>query len=158
MAYQDFWNPDRVQVLRQEWQDGATGSEIARIIGTTRSAIMGKVSRLRKDDRLGSAEVRAKALRSRTKKPAHRDRAKAVPKPKNAPRAIIAPIPPPAIIEGGVPFMELGHEHCRAVVGHDGFLARFCGGPKTVRIVRGKPNMSAYCDDHHNQYHQPDRR
>lgn len=41
-----FWTPERVDYLVRKWAEGYSGGVIARELGTTRNAIVGKVSRL----------------------------------------------------------------------------------------------------------------
>jgi hypothetical protein len=42
-----FWTPARDKRLLQEWADGRSAAEIARTLGTTRNAVIGRSSRLR---------------------------------------------------------------------------------------------------------------
>ena len=48
------WTPESEQKLKKLWKDGLTGSEIAKFFGTTRSAILGKVHRLKLETRATS--------------------------------------------------------------------------------------------------------
>ena len=45
------WTPDSELKLKKLWKEGLTGSEIAKFFGTTRSAILGKVHRLKLEAR-----------------------------------------------------------------------------------------------------------
>jgi|GraSoiStandDraft_4_1057263.scaffolds.fasta_scaffold429464_2 transposase len=42
-----FWTPARDKRLLQEWADGRSAAEIAKTLGTTRNAVIGRSSRLR---------------------------------------------------------------------------------------------------------------
>lgn len=148
---ESFWNPDRVKLLHTQWLEGATGSKIAAVLGCTRSAVMGKISRLRRKARLDEAPRAIIVAARKPKRRYGRLRSGQHPTSPPAPRK---PIPPPSIIEGGVALLDLKPDHCRAVVGHDGYLARFCGINVTTNVVRGQPKTSAYCAGHHAEYHQ----
>ncbi|HWL06752.1 MAG TPA: GcrA family cell cycle regulator [Xanthobacteraceae bacterium] len=40
------WTEERVDLVKRRWSEGATGSQIATEIGTTRNSIIGKINRL----------------------------------------------------------------------------------------------------------------
>lgn len=159
------WTPEQVQTLQTEWHDGATGSQIGALLGVTRSAIMGKVSRLRQKAGIDDAARSAGLVRRKRRMGAQNGRGRSnkvalVPRstrPIMQPEAPSAPIVMPSPVEGGVPLLDLKAEHCRAVIardpGSDG-LARFCGGQVTVRLIRGKMHVSSYCAGHHKLFHQ----
>ena len=51
------WTPDSELKLKKLWKEGLTGSEIAKFFGTTRSAILGKVHRLKLEARSVSKKI-----------------------------------------------------------------------------------------------------
>ena len=67
-----IWNDEKVQKLRQLWADGFSGSEIAKKLKTTRSAILGKAHRLNLQSRTSgrSKVVAPKTIAVVRKKPA----------------------------------------------------------------------------------------
>lgn len=54
-----IWNDEKVQKLRQLWADGFSGSEIAKKLKTTRSAILGKARRLQLSNRVLGAKKKS---------------------------------------------------------------------------------------------------
>ena len=40
------WTPERLSTLERLWRDGQTGGEIAKVLGVTRNAVMGRIHRL----------------------------------------------------------------------------------------------------------------
>lgn len=47
MAFQkNAWSEDNLSTVRRMWEEGKTASEISKVIGKTRSAVLGKVRRL----------------------------------------------------------------------------------------------------------------
>ena len=55
------WTPELELKLKELWRKGLTGSEIAKSFGTTRSAILGKVHRLKLEARTVSKKTTATA-------------------------------------------------------------------------------------------------
>ena len=53
------WTPEREEKLKELWKKGLTGSEIAKTFNTTRSAILGKVHRLKLEARAVSKKTLA---------------------------------------------------------------------------------------------------
>jgi len=76
----DSWTAERVELLRRLWADGETAAAIAdRLGGMTRSAVLGKVFRLRlrTEDSTPAAQIQrvtASALGEKTAAPARRRR------------------------------------------------------------------------------------
>ena len=65
MSTNASWSSERVELLKQFFQAGLTCAQIAREIGVTRNAVIGKMSRLglsRPKDVIGRQLRRAKAL------------------------------------------------------------------------------------------------
>lgn len=54
------WTPDSELKLKKLWKDGLTGSEIAKVFSTSRSAILGKVHRLKLEARIVSRKPEGK--------------------------------------------------------------------------------------------------
>jgi hypothetical protein len=128
MGHQTTWDAKEEETLRQLWPS-ASASVIARALHRTRSAICGKIARMK-------LHRRAMAVsRSPRKKPAE-------PKPARK-RATIKLAPINLTSTKPVPFLKAKSFHCRAVLderGEDG-LALFCG----ARKVSGSP----WCARHH---------
>ena len=51
------WNTEKENKLKELWKKGQTGSEIAKILGTSRSAILGKVHRLKLESRTTTNKI-----------------------------------------------------------------------------------------------------
>lgn len=136
------WSEERIDTLRDLWRSGYSASDIARTIGVSRSAVLGKVHRLelphRKAPQPRPVKSKAEVKRDRNRFTPTRRYAKA---PMPSPR----PLPPPVIIEAnprGVTLFDLQSGDCRWPMGdpHDpGFL--YCGD--NVR------DGSSYCAAHH---------
>lgn len=48
MRADDVWANNRIAILKQMWADGATAAAIAECLGISRSAVLGKIFRLRR--------------------------------------------------------------------------------------------------------------
>jgi GcrA cell cycle regulator len=130
------WTSDRVTALRRMWAEGLSGGQIAaRLGGTTRNAVIGKVHRL-------GLSKRATTVRTKSRRP-RQLRTPAVPRPP-APRQVPYVPPEELVIPPAerVAFGDLESRHCHWPIGdpHDADFA-FCGRP----AARGRP----YCDYHH---------
>lgn len=98
------WTPDQTETLRSMWLAGATGTEIGDKLGTSRSAIMGKIRRL--------GLIRS-PIRHAPKRP--KKLGKPAPKFPFMARVVRKPAPPkPA---GPVHFRDLKDHHCRWIPG-----------------------------------------
>lgn len=145
------WSEERIAQLKRFHQDGLTSSQIAREIGVTRNAVIGKLSRLglsRPRDVVRAQQKRAaKLLRPR------RARFSIVAKNGALAPAFAAPPPPAAtptapaievapVFEGrGCTLLELSHGKCRwPIDGPDGKEVFFCGNDR----VEGLPYCSAH--------------
>lgn len=123
---QDFWTPERIEILQKIRAAGGSQREAALSLGVSRSAIAGKWHRL------------GAVVPLLPKRLAH----------KAVPPAPIKPVPLKPNTRP-VPLVKLRGPHCRAVLdgkGRDG-LALFCG----ARQARG----SSWCPFHRNLYLQP---
>ncbi|WP_375791213.1 GcrA family cell cycle regulator [Bradyrhizobium sp. vgs-9] len=134
MVYQSTWDDTAEQTLRRWVAEGASSSVIAEAMRRTRSAVSGKISRLK----LKRPEGRSPMRKVSTKQPPKAE-ASVVLAPKPARK--LAPIE--AVNGKPVPFLQAKRFHCRAVLderGEDG-LAMFCG-------AKMRPG-SSWCPKHH---------
>jgi hypothetical protein len=123
------------------WESGLTGTQIAQELETTRSAILGKLRRLRLDGHVSykmNVKVDLKGASKRQINIAksfnlNRKTSRLVQPPKPLPK-------PRPIKHEPIKFMDLTPFSCRYIVneGHASTFL-FCGKPKTNR---------AYCSDH----------
>jgi len=141
-ASSDVWTDERIAILKQMWADGATAAAIAaRLGGLSRSAVLGKIHRLR----FGAAAPAAAARKAQTadasqnsavlerRRPEH-DRA---PPPSPKPQ-------PKGPQQRGKSLLELTNGSCRWPNGDPGkrnFF--FCGAPG-ADLEGGRP----YCPHH----------
>lgn len=137
------WTDAKVARLRQMWTAGASQQDIADDLGVTRSAVSGKISRLKltRDPSLRKPRkpVQVRAARPRKPNPALAWITR--PKPVEPPQSDLE-----AVIDGRhrVQLVELTNTTCRfpsGVVGTADF--HFCGVP-TADLVNGRP----YCREH----------
>lgn len=152
------WNqrwPEQDEIdLRKYWEvDKLTATQIVTVMGNkyTRSAVLGKVNRLKLSAR-GSTGNKVPRKKRQTNFNFTLGRAKRskvmIPKPVIKPLLEITPL------NGvGITILELTACHCHAVVKEhermSGNLALYCGHP----VVEGE----AYCVDHYVAFHQPPR-
>lgn len=52
-SYKSSWTDDRLDTLVRMWRENKSGGQIARKLGTTRSAVLGKINRLGLQRRTG---------------------------------------------------------------------------------------------------------
>ena len=104
-----MWTTEHIAALRSSWAIGLSSAQIAKALGVTRNAVIGKAWRLGLADR----RVMRKARKPR---PEHRR----VAKPRPAP----APAPCKSVCR---PLFDLADDQCRWVVDTEEFL--FCGAP-----------------------------
>ncbi len=130
------WTDDRVERLRNLWRDGQSATTVARALGVTRNAVVGKVHRLglSGDGRHAAAQVRPpKAAPPRATRP--RGPRPVVPPPRPAAVAVVEPL------VGLAPCLELLEAHvCHWPIGDphaEGFT--FCGRPASP---------GPYCEPH----------
>ena len=131
-----IWTRERIALLKQLWTDGETATAIAARLRMSRSAVLGKVFRLRlrpvKNATAASARSNTAILRRRHKsRPPNKHRAK--------PAAPAAPAMAP-----GKTLFELTNDSCRWPHGQPGTKAfHFCGAPG-ADLEGGRP----YCERH----------
>ena len=151
------WTNDRVDLLRQLWANGSTATVIAATLGISRSAVLGKVFRLR----LGAAPIQTPQQRSSTNHAtAMLDTAKSAAsildlgpasqqiaparRRWGAKRGALQKVQGPPAIARGKSLFELTNTTCRWPHGRPGtgkFF--FCGAPG-ADLERGMP----YCTKH----------
>lgn len=149
------WSSERIEELKRCFEAGLSSSQIARELGVTRNAVIGKMSRL------GLSRPRDAAARhfeqKRAGKLAHPKRPRL---PVFTQRALLtaafsaapALADAPAIHDGrGCTLLELGHGKCRWPIDHPGGEdVFFCGNEP----VRGLP----YCAGHARLAYRPTAR
>lgn len=120
------WTDDGIVLLRKLWAEGATAAVIGRRLGGfSRSAVLGKVFRLRLNGEASATAQRAGApVRRRSRQPRKR---------------LLAPPPKPA---GRFTLFELTNESCRWPSGEAGKFF-FCGVGE-ADVANGIP----YCPRH----------
>ena len=143
------WTPERIEKVRELWQAGYSGNQIAdKLGGVTRNAVIGKLHRLglsRTDKpKTGMIAGGRKAAKIYKRKGRAMRAAKA-----SASRRVSAPVPhaygyiPPIMSEAAPPnatsLHDLRNDQCRWAYGDEAFV--FC--PETQ--VLG----SSYCPGHH---------
>jgi len=116
------WNADELATLHSMWRAGETGTTIAAKLGTSRSAVLGKISRI--------------GL-MRSKRPVRRKPPRTT-KPKFPFIARIKRAAPPKPA-GPVHFAQLAEHHCRWIPGEP-HTQMYCGATK----ITG----SSYCATH----------
>jgi len=141
------WTPALVEHLSALWLAGVTSGEIGRLMGISRSSVMGKLRRLnllRNDHRplLPRRMPAQKLLKncsvlSRTKKVPHKRHLRRVTDFVTPP----PPLPPPEPPIGEFGLLDLRARHCRWPGPEDRPPHTFCGAPRV--------GESSYCSEHH---------
>jgi GcrA cell cycle regulator len=123
------WSSERLALLERLWRDGETASVIAQTLGVSRSAVIGRIFRLR-----------LSAAGSKT----------TVASPKTRRRGRIQPPPPPPR-KRGKSLLELTNGDCRWPIGNPGGTKfHFCGEPG-ADVEQGIP----YCRLHMQRAYLP---
>jgi GcrA cell cycle regulator len=137
------WTDERVAILKELWTGGATAQSIAdRLGGISRSAVMGKIFRLR----LGAETVvltaagQSQAGSDDSAKPQSPGRRRRGDKPAAAPKVS----PPKRRRRRGKRLLELTNKSCRWPQGRPGTPAFFFCGAPGADLERGMP----YCERH----------
>ena len=123
----NFWTEDRIAILGQMWADGATAAAIATRLGLSRSAVLGKIHRLRRGaampavtpnkERATQASFDATTLAYRPRGRQSAPRSPSEPRPKESRRR-------------GKTLLELTNDSCRWPHGEPGTPSFFfCGAP-----------------------------
>jgi GcrA cell cycle regulator len=147
------WTVERVDALRRLWRDGISASEIAsRIGGTSRNAVIGKVTRLG----LPGRKVSVRKIYDRFNiKDSRAERRTSEPprvQPKVARNWRSEPLPETQASDiARVSFIDLENHHCRFIPGDPRNIKQnepqFCG----CEVVRGMP----YCSTHAHRVFAP---
>lgn len=142
------WDDSRVEALKKLWADGLSASQIAaRLGGTTRNAVIGKISRLRLPPRVTTSRVNA--ARNRNKHQPyiwHRNKGKPFVFTNKLPPLPQLPLPPAEEYDRArVSVIEVKDKECRWPVGDPAAAGAhnplFCGLP----AVLGQPYCEVHC-------------
>jgi len=137
MVMRGVWTRERIALLKKLWADGETATAIAARLRMSRSAVLGKVFRLRLRPAANAA-----AARSNTVVPRRRHKTRSPIKHRVEPRAPAAPAAP--AVASGKTLFELTNDCCRWPHGQPGTKAfHFCGAPG-ADLEGGRP----YCERH----------
>jgi GcrA cell cycle regulator len=145
----DFdWTDAAVERLKELWAEGHTGLTIGRQFGISRSAVIGKISRLglshKPRPRLPTVPLQAISVPKPVRKGQKRSETRPLKRnnrPLPPPEPYQAPRPPPDPPIGSFDLLELRHGHCRWPSAGDGPKWTFCGRPRA--------GESSYCEAHH---------
>ena len=141
------WTEEKLDLLRERWKEGVSAPAIAREIGATRNAVLGKVFRLRQaGENMSSRATPANPHRKR-KAAKYRGIAKAVKKYRSqTPYLSLVSVP----AGPGVPFLERRSFECAYITEGEGVESICCGSPVA-------PHSPSYCDGHHAATHRPSK-
>src|SRR5580704_11358119 len=135
-----IWTRERIALLKRLWTDGETATAIAAQLRMSKSAVLGKVFRLRLRP---ATNATAAAARSNTAVLRRRHKSRPPIKHRAKPAASAAPAAPTAMASGKTLF-ELTNDSCRWPHGQPGTKAfHFCGAPG-ADLEGGQP----YCERH----------
>lgn len=142
------WTDERIEQLKQLWENGLTASQIADKLGggLSRNAVIGKAHRLGLKARPSPVKTGEGAVveASETPAPAVAAPAAAVPAPTEAPRPKPAAPRVPSAATGGsgkTSLLDLNDKICKWPIGHPGEPDfHFCGKP-------AQPSFP-YCGEH----------
>ncbi len=135
------WTENDIARLKEMWLDGDPASSIARILGRTRNAVLGKVHRAKNLPRRVTTVARSHAQKRVANYKPHLLPAKIIPADE------LKPANPPIYTR------DLEPEHCRwpyndpKAPDHGGY--RYCGAQRS--------GASRYCDQHNVVAFQPKR-
>lgn len=143
-----FWTPERVETLKALHADGLSASNIANEIGCSRSAVIGKLFRLKLPSTRLKRFVNASAAQKKRAEREQRYRGLAAHIVERASSPVEFTEAPPSIDDLAIPerqrvrsVLELEHHHCRFPVGTPGTPeAFFCGG----EAIAGRPYCAAH--------------
>ena len=131
-----IWTRERIALLKRLWTDGETATAIAAQLRMSKSAVLGKVFRLRLRP---AANATAAAVRGNTAVPRRRHKSRSPIKHRAKPAAPAAPT-----MASGKTLFELTNDCCRWPHGQPGTKAfHFCGAPG-ADLEGGRP----YCERH----------
>lgn len=129
-----LWTPENDDLCIDLWNFGRSMSQVGDVLGVSRSAIAGRLKRLRQAGR----QIRDGNVGQHNKEQriAGRQRAALRP-PANKPIVVKATAEPPMLL----PIYELGDRDCHYPCATEGGVHLFCGHPARLK--------SDYCDHHH---------
>jgi len=154
----DSWTAERIELLRKLWAQGETAAAIAaRLGGTSRSAVSGKIFRLRLDTVAASPTKQNGRTAKTAKKPGSRAKAAAA-APPTRPTLTVADFfarrrrgardgamqKPPEAVSSHKTLFELTNNTCRWPHGRPGTRMFFFCGAAGADLGRGIP----YCERH----------
>lgn len=144
MRADDAWTDDRIAVLKAMWADGATATAIAeRLGGLSRSAVLGKISRLRlRADASATAANQAPAAATSPSDLAALQRRRH--NRKGARRSLPKPRRKKLQRRSGKTLLELTNDTCRWPNGEPGTRGFFFCGAPGADLEGGRP----YCAHH----------
>jgi GcrA cell cycle regulator len=132
-----IWTRERIALLKKLWTDGETATAIAARLRMSRSAVLGKVFRLRLRPAKKAEAARAASARSGTAILSRRHKRRSSIKHRAKPAA-------PVAMPSGKTLFELTNDSCRWPHGQPGTKAfHFCGAPG-ADLEGGRP----YCEHH----------
>ena len=130
------WTRERIALLKKFWAEGETATAIAMRLRMSKSAVLGKVFRLRLRP---AATATTAAARRNTKILSRRHKSRSPNKHRVKPAAAAAPA-----IASGKTLFELTNDSCRWPHGQPGTKTlHFCGAPG-ADLEGGRP----YCEHH----------
>src|SRR5579862_5498584 len=130
------WTRERIALLKQMWADGETAAAIAVRLRMSKSAVLGKVFRLRLPS---GPKAKAAAARRDAATVGRRRRGRLPAKP-----PVIAVAPAAPVMASGKTLFELTNDSCRWPHGQPGTKTfHFCGAPG-ADLEGGRP----YCERH----------
>lgn len=122
--HNDFWTAERISTATRMWMEGAAGHAIGAVLGTSRSAVLGKLSRLglmRKGVENSTAKPRSYYKRSKPKAPS-------IDAEPRRPMPRLIPLTPPPERGDNIGLTDLIDGMCKFPLGDpDGPDFRFCG-------------------------------
>lgn len=150
----------RQKEIYKLWMKGHSGLRIAQMLGTSRSAVLGMLKRLRDWGYDTTREITLPVAKQKSAKP--KPPADRKPVERKAPANLVrlqppknpSPPPPPVVVEPkkvekplGIKFVDLRPHHCRYVLnnGHASTFL-FCGKPKW---------KSSFCEEHYKLVYVP---
>ena len=141
MRTDDAWTDDRIAILKAMWADGVSAAAIAvRLGGLSRSAVLGKIHRLRLNAATAvAAGTKAQAAAEAARKSAALQRRR--PERDRTP----APSPQPqGLRQRGKSLLDLTNDSCRWPNGEPGKRSFFFCGAPGADLEGGRP----YCAHH----------
>ncbi len=137
----DPWTDERIDMLKQLWADGATANSIAdRLGGVSRSAVLGKIFRLR----LGAATAACAAAGTKAAADDSAQPTSPARRRSGGKHGAASQVSQPTGRARGKTLLELSNESCRWPHGRPGTPAFFFCGAPGADLERGIP----YCARH----------